>query len=164
MNPTPQRDIAFYEVLAQVALVIARRRIAMSTIHHIQLRQWSDNLGDVSAVNRLFSTAKPLKYALQLLAAHLSTFGSVCPRPQCPEPAWSPCWNLNVRGTDTSHSACFSWLSVVKVCFTDAAMSLSTSVLTFDSCNSHAVNSGIGFLSVGYVDLYWTRQESTENS
>ncbi len=36
----------------------------------VQLQQHCDNLGDVAAINKCFSTAKPLCFALQALAAH----------------------------------------------------------------------------------------------
>jgi len=68
----PQRNIAFYELIAQVALIFCRKSI--STKISVSLRHLCDNLGDVASANKLFSTKPPVRFALQLLSAYAIKF------------------------------------------------------------------------------------------
>ena len=70
-NPNPQRNIAFYELIAQVALIYIRSTLTSCRTWSLSIRQWCDNLGDVSAGNKLFSTKPPLRHALQLLSSYI---------------------------------------------------------------------------------------------
>ena len=68
MNANPQRNIAFYELIAQVALIYVRKESSLRL--QLSLRHLCDNLGDVASANKLFSTKPPVRYALQLVSAY----------------------------------------------------------------------------------------------
>ena len=70
LRDVPQRDISFYELIAQVCLFFARSTYQSVAKVVVNLRQDSDNLTSVCVGNKLFSTATPMRYAAQLLAAH----------------------------------------------------------------------------------------------
>ena len=72
LNSNPQRNIAFYELIAQVALIFCRKTISQKI--KVSLRHLCDNLGDVASANKLFSTKPPVRFALQLLSAYLIKF------------------------------------------------------------------------------------------
>ena len=76
MSDNPQRDITFYELLAQVALLYCRRLLGGNKPLQITVCQLTDNLPGAAVGDKLFTTATPLKYAAQLLAAH-ATMGEV---------------------------------------------------------------------------------------
>jgi hypothetical protein len=69
LREDPQRDIAFYEVISQVALLWAKGSLCKCSRMRLHLQHAGDNLGDVAAVNKWFSTKAPLSYGLQALAA-----------------------------------------------------------------------------------------------
>jgi hypothetical protein len=72
LHKNPQRNIAFYELIAQVALIFCRKSI--STKISVSLKHLCDNLGDVASANKLFSTKPPVRFALQLLSAYAIKF------------------------------------------------------------------------------------------
>jgi hypothetical protein len=65
-----QLNIALYEGIAQIPLLLCRIDQLGSAATLIRLWHFCDNLGDVAATNKLFSTKAPLRYALQLLSAY----------------------------------------------------------------------------------------------
>ena len=72
LNPNPQRNIAFYELIAQVVLIVCRKTFSSNL--NVSLRHLCDNLGDVSSANKLFSTKPLVRFALQLLSAYAIKF------------------------------------------------------------------------------------------
>ena len=75
MRPDAQRDIATYELLAQIALFVCRVRF-LPAHSQLCLHAFSDNTPAEGAACKLFTTARPLKHAVQCLAAWASFFDS----------------------------------------------------------------------------------------
>ena len=67
MREDAQRDIASYELLAQIVLVSFRGRFMAGRKERIAFRTQSDNTPTEGASNRLFTTAKPMAHLVQLL-------------------------------------------------------------------------------------------------
>ena len=77
LRPEPQRDISFYELLSQACLLFARTRQQSLPNAIVNLRQDCDNMTSVCVGNKMFSTARPMKFAAQLLASISIQHGSV---------------------------------------------------------------------------------------
>ena len=75
MKEDAQRDIATYEMLAQVCLFWARVR-HLPRDSEWELHGLSDNTPTEGAACKLFTTASPLKHAVQCMAALASQFGA----------------------------------------------------------------------------------------
>jgi hypothetical protein len=63
-----QTNIAFYEALAQVLLLLLRTEHSGASSVGIAVKQWCDNMPAVGAIAKLHTTSKPLCWALQALA------------------------------------------------------------------------------------------------
>jgi hypothetical protein len=68
MNPIPQRNIACYELLAQIILLKLRADTWAATTCPVTIQQLSDNSPTIAASGRLYSSATPMRYFVQLLA------------------------------------------------------------------------------------------------
>ena len=75
MRSEAQRDIGTYELLAQIALFVCRVRFLPAPSQWC-LHAFSDNTPAEGAACKLFTTARPLKHAVQCLAAWASFFDS----------------------------------------------------------------------------------------
>ena len=70
LRAIPQRDISFYELIAQAYLFHARMRFQRLANATVNLRQDCDNITSVCVGNKLFTTATPMRHAAQVLCAH----------------------------------------------------------------------------------------------
>ena len=75
MHTAPQRNIACYELLAQIIMLAYRGRFRSGTSQLVQCKAWSDNTPTEAVANKLFTTNAPLCFFLQLLAAWSSRMG-----------------------------------------------------------------------------------------
>ena len=69
LRKSPQKDISFYELFAQVLLFSLRIKHRHRTQMVVNLRQDCDNMTSVCIGLRLFTTATPLRFAAQVLTA-----------------------------------------------------------------------------------------------
>ena len=74
MRPESQRDIASYELLAQLVLFVLRARMQPASRCRARLRASTDNTPSEGAGNKLFSTAAPLRHVLHALSAWCACF------------------------------------------------------------------------------------------
>ena len=65
-----QKQISFFELLGQVALMIVRGRSCQSQGARVKILQRCDNSAAVGAVGKSLSTKQPLCFAMQALAFH----------------------------------------------------------------------------------------------
>ena len=74
MRADSQRDIASYELLAQLVLFVLRARMQPASKCRARLRASTDNTPSEGAGNKLFSTAAPLRHVLHALSAWCACF------------------------------------------------------------------------------------------
>ena len=75
MHRDAQRNIACYETLAQTALTELRASLHRNQNSQVVYRQDCDNAPSVGAMNKLFTTALPLKFFTQNLTGTLARLG-----------------------------------------------------------------------------------------
>ena len=68
MRADAQRDIACYELLAQIALLWARAQFSHPARLQVCLPSMSDNTSAEAVANTLFTTSLPLKFFAQTLS------------------------------------------------------------------------------------------------
>ena len=68
LHGTQNKDIAFYECLAQAFLLFLRAPFLGTCCMPLVLRHLSDNAPTQGAANKLFSMVSPLKHGVRLLA------------------------------------------------------------------------------------------------
>ena len=78
MSVDAQKDISFYEALAQLCLFVCRipprqpGSPAPALHGNLMMRQLCDNMSAVGAINKLFSTASPMCWVMQAFAHYAS--------------------------------------------------------------------------------------------
>ncbi len=76
MRPTAEKDISFYEALAQLVLFVKRaddaevKGPARAVTEAVKVRHLCDNMSAVGATNKLFSSAVPMCWCMQALSHH----------------------------------------------------------------------------------------------
>lgn len=68
------KDIAFYDALPPVLLLVLRSSTRPDHVVPINLRQLCDNMPAASSINRMFTTSMPLRYALQAMAFYATKY------------------------------------------------------------------------------------------